>query len=104
MPKLLIADDDEAMRRLLKLRLSANYEIIETGHEQAMELASPPKPDAILMDLMMPQFSGFELCQSIHALNYTARIPIFVVMVVGREIQEHCQHLGALDFFQADRL
>ena len=40
MPKLLIVDDDEAMRRLLKLRLSANYEIIETGQpEQAMELA-----------------------------------------------------------------
>jgi len=101
MPKLLIVDDDEAMRRLLKLRLSANYEIIETGHpEQAMELALAHKPDAILMDLMMPQFSGFELCQSIHALSYTARIPIFVVSGESVEkYKEHCQHLGALDFF-----
>ncbi len=101
MHKLLIVDDDEAMRRLLKLRLSANYEIIETGQpEQAMELALVHKPDAILMDLMMPQFSGFELCQSIHTLSYTARIPIFVVSGESVEkFKEHCQHLGALDFF-----
>jgi response regulator RpfG family c-di-GMP phosphodiesterase len=100
--KLLIVDDDEAMRRLLKLRLSTSYEVIETGQpEQAMELALVHKPDAILMDLMMPQFSGFELCQSIHTLSYTARIPIFVVSGESVEkYKEHCQHLGALDFFQ----
>jgi len=102
MHKLLIVDDDEAMRRMLKLRLSATYEVIETGQpEQAMELALVHKPDAILMDLMMPQFSGFELCQSLRSLSYTSRIPLFVVSgESGEQYKEQCQHLGAVDYFQ----
>src|SRR5579862_4348048 len=66
-PKLLVVDDDESIRGLLRTRLSDSYQIVETGDpEQALALALEHKPDAILLDLMMPGFSGFELCQSFH--------------------------------------
>jgi len=80
MRKLLIVDDDSAMRGLMRMRLSDSYEIFDTEDpEQALALALEHKPDAVLMDLMMPKFSGFELCQSFHSLSYTSYLPIFVI-------------------------
>src|SRR5690349_18347702 len=65
MDKILLVDDDDAMRGMLKMRLSDAYEMIDTGDPvQALELALQHKPRAILLDLMMPDCSGFELCQS----------------------------------------
>jgi CheY-like chemotaxis protein len=101
MPKILIVDDDEAVRGLLRMRLSGSYQIVETGDpEQALGLALENKPDAILLDLMMPGFSGFELCQSLHSLSYTSRIPIFVITgEAGTKYKEHCESLGAKGYF-----
>jgi DNA-binding response OmpR family regulator len=102
MQKLLVVDDDEATRRLLKVRLSHAYDVFETGElARALELALAHKPNAILMDLMMPGFSGFELCQSFRNPSYTSRIPIFVVSGESdTRCREHCERLGALDYFQ----
>lgn len=102
MPKVLVVDDDESVRRMLRMRLSDTYEVVETGDpEQAVALALEHKPDAILMDLMMPGFSGFELCQSLHSLSYTSRIPIYVISgEAGAKYREHCASLGAKGYFQ----
>ena len=101
MPKLLIVDDDESVRGLLRLRLSDTYQVVDTGDpEQALGLALEHKPDAILLDLMMPGFSGFELCQSFHSLSYTSRIPIFVITgEAGTKYKEHVESLGAKGYF-----
>jgi len=101
LPKLLIVDDDESVRGLLRMRLSGSYQIVDTGDpEQALGLALEHKPDAILLDLMMPGFSGFELCQSLHSLSYTSRIPIFVITgEAGTKYKEHCESLGARGYF-----
>src|SRR6202035_5265828 len=54
MHKLLVIDDEEAMRRLLRLNLSDTYEIIDTGDPEAgLALAMQHKPSAILLDLRM---------------------------------------------------
>jgi DNA-binding response OmpR family regulator len=59
--KILIVDDDKAMCNLLRACLSEGYEVFDTvDPEQALGLALEHKPDAILLDLMMPKFSGFE--------------------------------------------
>jgi len=102
MPKILIVDDDDAMRDLLRLRMAEEYEVIDTGDpEQAIGLALEHKPDAILLDLMMPKFSGFELCQSLRSLSYTSLTPIFVITgEAGDKYKEHCQNLGATGYFE----
>ena len=72
MKKLLIVDDDNAMRGMMRMRLSDCYEVFDTGDpEQALAMALEHKPDAVLMDLMMPKFSGFELNRSRSARIYT---------------------------------
>jgi DNA-binding response OmpR family regulator len=102
MPKILIVDDDDALRALMRMRLSDTYEVIDTGNPvQALGLALEHKPDAILLDLMMPDTSGFELCQSLHTLSYTSRTPIFVVSgESAAKYREHVGSLGARGFFE----
>ncbi|HTZ59683.1 MAG TPA: response regulator [Acidobacteriaceae bacterium] len=102
MNKILIVDDDDAMRGLVKRRLSDTFEVIDTGNpEQALALALEHKPSAILLDLMMPDCSGFELCQSLHTLSYTARIPIFIVSgESAAKYRDHVSSLGASGFFE----
>jgi DNA-binding response OmpR family regulator len=102
MDKILVVDDDDAMRGLIKMRLSDTYETIETGSPvQALELALEHKPRAILLDLMMPDCSGFELCQSLHNLSYTARIPIFVVTgESAAKYKDYMSNLGAAGYFE----
>jgi response regulator RpfG family c-di-GMP phosphodiesterase len=102
MPKILIVDDDDSLRSLMKMRLAGTYEVIDTGNPvQALGLALEHKPDAILLDLMMPDTSGFELCQSLHTLSYTSRIPIFIVSGESAvKYREHVASLGARGFFE----
>lgn len=102
MSKVLIIDDDDAMRGMLRLRLSDAYQIVDTGNpEQALGMALEHKPDVILLDLMMPGYSGFELCQSFHSLSYTSRTPVFIVTgQSGAKYREHCESLGARAYFQ----
>ena len=56
MNRLLVVDDDDAIRRLIRLNLADHYEVLDTAEpEQALALALENKPDAILLDLRMPE-------------------------------------------------
>lgn len=102
MPKLLLIDDDDSMRMLLRTRLEHSYEIIETSDpEEGIVLALERKPDAILLDLMMPRYSGFEVCQTLSSMSFTQRIPIFIVSGEPADrYRDFCKNLGAKGFFQ----
>lgn len=102
MQKLLIIDDDESVRKLLRFRLKNSYQIIETGSpEEALAVTLQEKPDAILLDLMMPKYSGFEVCQTIASLSFTQHIPIVIVSgESSANYKEFCESLGAKDYMQ----
>jgi len=102
MPKILIVDDDADMLKLHKLRLSDSYETLTSEDpEEALGLALEHKPAAILLDLLMPHLSGYELCHTLHSLSYTSRIPIFVVSGQSADkYRQHCQELGAAGYFE----
>src|SRR5579863_913231 len=102
MSKLLVIDDDESMRKVLRFRLKNSHEIIETGSpEEALALALKEKPDAILLDLMMPKYSGFEVCQTLSSLSFTSHIPILIVSGESSErYKSICENIGAKGFFQ----
>jgi len=100
--KLLVVDDDEALRRLMQLELSENYEIIDTGEpEHGLALALEHLPDAILLDLRMPKYSGYELCQTFTSFSRTQTIPVVIVSGEGgAQTKEHCKQLGAAGYFE----
>ena len=102
MHKLLVIDDDESVRKLLRFRLKNSYEIIDTGSpEEALALALQENPDAVLLDLMMPKYSGFEVCQTLSSLSFTQHIPIIIVSGESTaSYKDFCEALGAKDFVQ----
>jgi len=102
MPRLLIVDDDESVRKVLRFRLKDSYEILDTGcPEEALALALRQKPDAILLDLMMPKYSGFEICQTLSSMSFTQMIPIFIVSgESAARYKDFCANLGAKGYFQ----
>ncbi len=80
MPRILVVDDDAAMRDIIKENLSAIYEVIGTGvSEEVIALTLEHRPDAILLDLSMPGISGFELCRALSSLTFTQQVPVFIV-------------------------
>src|SRR5277367_3415601 len=97
MEKLLVVDDDEAIRRLIRLELCASYEIIDSGEpEQGLALALENRPDAILLDLRMPKYSGYDLLQTFTSFGCTQMIPVIIVSgEAGGETKEHCKQLGS---------
>src|SRR5438132_13927248 len=102
MHTILVVDDDEAMRRVIKLNLDYGYKVFDTGEpEHALALALEHKPDAILLDLRMPRYSGFELCQTFASFNATQLIPVVIVSgEAGARTKELCKDLRAVDYFE----
>ena len=102
MEKLLVLDDDEALRRLMRLELGDTYEIVDSGEpEQGLALALEHRPSAILLDLRMPTYSGYELCQTLATFSRTQMIPIIVVSgEAGAQTKEYCKQLGATNYFE----
>ncbi|MGB7282087.1 MAG: response regulator [Candidatus Acidiferrum sp.] len=102
MAKLLVVDDEEAMRKLIRLNLDDEYEIVDTGEpEHALALALEHKPDAILLDLRMPKYSGFELCQMFTSFGSTQLIPVLVISgEAGSSTKEFCRGLGVAGYFE----
>jgi DNA-binding response OmpR family regulator len=102
MEKLLIVDDDAALRRLMRLELSDTYEVIDSGEpEQGLALALESKPEAILLDLRMPKYSGYELLQTFTSFSHTQKIPVIIVSgEAGGQTKEHCKQLGAVGYFE----
>jgi len=100
--RLLIIDDDESLRKVMRFRLKDFYDIVDSGSpEEALALALQYKPDAILLDLMMPKYSGFEVCQTLSSLSFTSQIPILIVSGESSErYKDYCESLGAKGFFQ----
>jgi DNA-binding response OmpR family regulator len=101
MKKLLIVDDDDGLRGLYRRRLSDVYQIFDTGDpEQALALALEHKPDAMVLDLKMPKFDGFDLVRNFRSLSYTAQLPIFVVTGQSGKHKSECESLGATGYFE----
>ncbi|MEX2175735.1 MAG: response regulator [Pirellulaceae bacterium] len=83
--RILIADDNQANRELLEAYLAGidcETEIAVDGQDTLAKVQSF-KPDLILLDVMMPKLSGFEVCQKIKSDPKTRRIMILMVTALN---------------------
>jgi len=81
MTKILVVDDDKGATDLIEIILmSSGYEpIIVNDSSKAMEVADQNKPDMILLDLMMPEPTGFQLCRLLLANVNFKTTPIIII-------------------------
>lgn len=101
MHKLLIIDDEVPFRRLLRINLEDRYQIVDTGDpEIALAAALKSKPNAILLDLRMPNYSGFELCRTFKSMTATQMIPIIMTGEAGASTKLYCEELGPAAYFE----
>ncbi|MDA7937683.1 response regulator [Pirellulales bacterium] len=83
--RILIADDNEPNRELLEVYLADIDCEIETaidGHD-TLEKVTSFDPDIILLDIMMPKLSGFEVCQQLKTNPTTRQIMVLMVTALG---------------------
>ena len=85
MKKILVVDDDEAIVKVLEYALmEEDYEVISAlDGETGLKIARSEKPDAILLDIMLPEIDGFEVCQSLKSDEQFKSIPIIMMTGLG---------------------
>ena len=105
--KILIADDNQPNVELLEAYLAevdCEIAVAADGHE-TLEKVAEFKPDLILLDIMMPKLSGFEVCRLLRRNPATSHIMILMVTALGEAGRHRAGRGGRLQRFleQADQ-
>ncbi len=100
-PKILVADDIKQNVKLLRVILvNSDYDVIEAyDGEEVLEKAKTENPDLILLDIMMPKLTGYEVCQQLRKNRITKNIPIVMITAL-HEMDDRIKGIeaGADDF------
>jgi CheY-like chemotaxis protein len=92
-PNVLVVDDDQAIREVIaEVLRDEGYEVVcaENGVQALDALRKNRRPDLVLLDLMMPVMSGWEVLEEIQADDQLARIPVVVVSAMNAPgVREH---------------
>lgn len=102
MPKILIADDEPSLRLLVRATLSVNksFELIEAADgNEALQKVQNEKPDLILLDVMMPKLSGFEVCEKLKNDPITKNITIIMLTAKGQQSDRDWALSVGTDYF-----
>jgi putative two-component system response regulator len=100
-PVILCVDDSGELLALIARVLAADYEVLtaRNGSEAVDKALGEPRPDLVLLDVDMPQTSGFEVCRTLKADARSASIPIiFLTSRTETESQLEGLSLGAVDY------
>jgi two-component system phosphate regulon response regulator PhoB len=86
-PTVLIAEDESALVTLLRYNLEREgYRVLDTQDgEEALLIAAEEKPDVVILDWMMPQLSGIEVCRRLRQRQETRNVPILMLTARGEE-------------------
>jgi two-component system sensor histidine kinase/response regulator len=100
-PKILVVDDQPVNVQLLKRKLEREgiHVIAAYTGQEALDLVAVEKPDLILLDVMMPDMDGMEVCQRLQETEDTRSIPIiFITARSSKESKLEGLAVGAVDY------
>ncbi|MGD2118174.1 MAG: response regulator [Chromatiales bacterium] len=100
-PRILVVDDESFYREVLENLMRNDYQVVlaESG-DQALEIAvQQPKPDLIILDVVMPGIDGYEVCRQLKADPQTEDIPV-IFLTVKSNVDDEVRgfNLGAVDY------
>jgi len=88
-PVLLVVDDEPTNLRVLRTVLQDQYRLLfAKSGEEALQLLAQQHPDLILLDVMMPGMTGFEVCQQLKMDATSRSIPVIFVTALKDEVDE----------------
>ncbi len=97
---ILIVDDVPENIRVLVETLMSDYEIYGSNNgKEALEIASSNPPDLIMLDIMMPEMDGYEVCRRLKANRKTQNIPV-IFITARNEVDDETKgfKLDAVDY------
>jgi len=88
--RILVVDDEEATRVLaaacIRHVLGEEYQVLQAANgREGVAVAERERPDLILLDIMMPDVDGFEVCRQLKASAATKHIPVVFLTALGQE-------------------
>ena len=102
-PRILIVDDESTNINMLGETLSGDYIVIaaNSGEEALRIVQQEKKPDLILLDIMMPGLTGFEVCQKLKTNKNTADIAVIFITNLDDQFNEEAAFdVGGVDYIQ----
>ena len=100
--KILLVEDEPMLSNLLKQRLEKEGIQVTAAHdgEEAVKLLKQDKPDLILLDIILPKMSGFEVLEEMKGDPTVQSAPVVVVSNLGQDSDvEKAQKFGAVGYF-----
>ena len=101
--KILVVDDEEeVLAHLSNILKRANYEVVSTTRgKEAVELAMKLKPDLIVLDLVLTDIDGLQVCKCVKKDQATKDIPVIIMTGFGTDYaEEKSRDYGADDFIK----
>ena len=97
---LLLVDDEPSNLHVLKQILQHDYHLLfARDSKKALKISKEQQPDLILLDIMLPDLSGFDVCKQLKQDTQTAHIPVIFVTSMSDSIDEaHGFDVGAVDY------
>jgi DNA-binding response OmpR family regulator len=101
MAKILIADDEPSLRFLITSTLEdEGYELLEAADGlQAYDLILKEKPDMVILDVMMPGLTGYEICTKIKKSTDLKNIIVIMLTAKGQEKDREQSILSGADLY-----
>lgn len=99
-PLLLLVDDEATNLQVLRHILQDDYRLLfAKDGSKALEMAERERPDLILLDVMMPGMTGYEVCQTLKAQVHLQAIPVIFVTALA-DVEDEAQGfaVGAVDY------
>jgi len=99
--KILVSEDNPDIRKILVMRLEINgYDVIQAQDgEEAIDKIKKEAPDLVILDLMMPKISGFEVCRMIKFDEKYKDIPIIVLSALDQQADREKAIEGGADAY-----
>ena len=98
--RVLIVDDEPGNIKILSSVLAGDYALsVATGGAQALQIAEVQAPDIVLLDMVMPEMDGIQVCEALKANEATQNIPVIFVTSMSDSVnEERGLEAGAVDY------
>ena len=102
MKKILIVDDDPTVQKLVSsILLAEGYDVaIAKDGLDAMILLKKEKPDLLVLDIMMPEFNGYDVCHAIKFDKVLKDLPIVILTQREKELDARLGALMGIEYLQ----